>query len=59
MSNRITKERQWKRPTAESEQSVSDAISVSEESKMDSNALPPGWREAFDKKSNRVYYVNE
>lgn len=57
---RVTKERQWKRPALHSIASPAEITPVEEpEPEPEVKPLLSGWREAFDKKNNRVYYVNE
>lgn len=58
----MTKARQWKRPTWETETPIVSAAAASEavedEDGFVSYVLPPGWKELVDKKTGRAYYVN-
>lgn len=69
--NKITKQRQWQRPTIDADEVSKSSLSSDSrpESQRSSKVksvrlqqgtghLPPNWKELVDKKSGRPYYVN-
>ncbi len=53
--------RQWNRPDVEATVSNEYSAEESEEQAPDvpDDPLPKGWRQCLDKKTGRVYYINE